>query len=599
MSLKTYQQKRSFARTPEPRGRVTAAKGRSFVVQKHAASHLHYDFRLEHGGVLWSWACPKGPSVDPAEKRLAVQVEDHPVDYGAFEGTIPEGQYGGGTVMLWDRGTWRCDDPDPEAAYQKGHLRFTLDGKKLHGGWHLVRMHGRESGGKPNWLLMKTKDKFARPGDADSLLERHAKSVKTSRTMDEIAGTQGQGRSAGRASGDSPSTKGSARATRAVSATAQTGRKSTKGNPNKTSRKKGSLVKATRTKRPRTKARANASRTATKSRTARKTKSDDSPGRPASLPREPEAQLATLVERPPEGPDWVHEMKFDGYRILTVVANGKARLVSRRGQNWTARMPEVAEVAASIRADSAVLDGEVVMLDEHGVSRFQLLQNAFGRKRAAASLRYYVFDLLYLDGHDVRSLPLIERKDLLRQILPRPAKNRAVVEWSDHATGKGQDFFREACRLGLEGIISKRVDAPYAPGRTGTWLKCKCHHEQEFVVAGYTDPQGARQGFGALLLGYYDRKELVYAGRVGTGFTDRTIRDLVPKLKQLVTAKTPFDRGARAASGKGVHWLRPELVAQIEFGDWTDDGLLRQPSFRGLRDDKPATKVKRERPRPR
>jgi bifunctional non-homologous end joining protein LigD len=257
----------------------------------------------------------------------------------------------------------------------------------------------------------------------------------------------------------------------------------------------------------------------------------------------------------------------------------------------------VAKAAAEVDAEAAVLDGEVVMLDEHGVSRFQLLQNAFGRARTAASLRYYVFDLLHLDGRDVTMLPLLERKELLRRIVPRTSKKHTVLEFSDHAAGHGDAFFREACRAGLEGIISKQTAAPYQAGRTGTWLKCKCHHEQEFVVAGYTDPGGSRQGFGSLLLGYFDKKQLVYAGRVGTGFTDRTIRDLTPILKRLETKANPFDRGAREASGKGVHWAQPKLVAQIEFGNWTDDGLLRQPSFQGLRDDKPATKVRRERPR--
>jgi bifunctional non-homologous end joining protein LigD len=620
VSLKTYRKKRRFTRTPEPRGRVAAAKGRSFVIQKHAASHLHYDIRLEHGGVLWSWACPKGPSLDPAEKRLAVQVEDHPVDYGGFEGTIPEGEYGGGTVMLWDRGTWTSEGLDPAAAYKKGHLNFTLDGKKLHGGWHLVRMHGRRSGDKPNWLLMKSKDEHARPGDAEGVLERHSKSVKTGRTMDEISrGTVGRaakrkpslkrkarethavssaannGRKrigrVGHAAHEKPSSKRTARTAHAVTSASHNGRKQSSPTKQKSPRKKGPAVKTTRAKRSRTKS----------PRTARTKSSDDSPGRPARLPTYPEAQLATLVERPPEGDDWVHELKFDGYRILAVVRDGRARLISRNGKDWTARMPDVAKAAAEIDAREAVLDGEVVMLDEHGVSRFQLLQNAFGRfhARVASSLHYYVFDLLDLDGRDLRSLPLLRRKSILERIVPRRAKKHRILEFSDHAVGSGAAFFREACRAGLEGIISKRIDSTYEGARTGTWLKSKCHHEQEFVVAGYTDPQGARAGFGSLLLGYFDRKQLVYAGRVGTGFTDKTIRTLTPQLKRLETRTAPFDRGAREASGKGVHWVEPKLVAQIEFGNWTDDGLLRQPSFQGLRDDKPAIQVKRERPRTR
>jgi bifunctional non-homologous end joining protein LigD len=581
MTLKQYHRKRRFQRTSEPRGRIASTKGRTFVVQKHAASHLHYDFRLELGGVLLSWACPKGPSLDPAEKRLAVHVEDHPVEYGGFEGTIPAGEYGGGTVMLWDRGTWQCDDSDPTAAYKKGHLRFTLEGEKLRGGWHLVRMHGRRSGDKENWLLMKAKDQFARPVDGEGVLTRHAKSVKTGRTMVEISA--GRSRSMGRAAPKKRTSRRSAREAHAVDVTARNGQKRT---PTKS--------KSTGAKRPRAKGSA-------ASRKRRKLNSDESAGRPAPMPKHPAAQLATLVANPPEGDDWVHELKFDGYRILAVVRNGSARLISRNGHDWTARMPEVAKAATEVDADEAVLDGEVVMLDRHGISRFQLLQNAFGRQatRAATSLHYYVFDLPYLDGRDLRSLPLIERKELLKTILPRRTKKKPGLEYSDHAVGSGAKFFREACRAGLEGIISKRIDAPYEGVRSGTWVKCKCHHEQEFVIAGYTDPGGARKGFGSLLLGYFDKKQLVYAGRVGTGFTDQTIRDLTPLLKKLETKTSPFDRGAREAAGKGVHWVEPKLVAQIEFGNWTDDGLLRQPSFQGLRDDKPASKVKRERPRPR
>jgi len=566
VTLKQYHQKRRFTRTPEPRGRVAGAKGRSFVVQKHAASHLHYDFRLEHQGVLLSWACPKGPSLDPAEKRLAVHVEDHPVDYGGFEGTIPAGEYGGGTVMLWDRGTWQCDDSDPAAAYKKGHLRFMLNGEKLRGGWHLMRMHGRRSGDKENWLLMKAKDKFARPGDGEGVLTRNPKSVKTNRTMDEITA----GRRVGRAAQKKPSPKRTAREARAVTAAAHAGRKQT-------------------------------SRAKHASRASPQKTSDDPPGRPARMPKHPAAQLATLVRRPPEGEGWVHELKFDGYRMLAIVRDGVARLISRNGQDWTSRMPAVAAAAAEIDAREAVLDGEVVVLDKHGISRFQLLQNALGRfrSRVATNAHYYVFDLLHLDGRDLKSLPLLERKAILRRILPRGSKKKRLLAFSDHVTGSGTAFFREACRAGLEGIISKRVDSPYEGSRAGTWVKSKCRHEQEFVVAGYTDPQGARSGFGSLLLGYFERTKFVYAGRVGTGFTDQTIKNLTPLLKRLEVKTAAFDRGAKESRGKGVHWVEPKLVAQIEFGNWTDDGLLRHPSFQGLRDDKPATQVKRERPRPR
>jgi bifunctional non-homologous end joining protein LigD len=520
MKLADYRAKRRFTATAEPRGRVAASKrGRSYVVQKHDASHLHYDLRLEHGGVLLSWALPKGPSLDPREKRLAVRVEDHPVEYGRFEGTIPAGQYGGGTVLLWDRGTWRPHG-DPDEGLRSGKLAFTLAGEKLAGDWTLVRM--RSAGGprrtaksKENWLLIKSRDAQARPASRGDVLKRQPLSVTTGRDLDEIAAGKAKRR-----------------------------RRETSNRP---------------------------------------------------PPRHPRAQLATLVAEPPTGDDWLHEIKFDGYRMLAVIDGGRVTLRSRNDQDWTRRMARLAEHLGRLPVRQAVLDGEVVVLDPRGVSRFQLLQNALGDPTRADELIYCVFDLLHLDGRDLRELPLSERKTLLRKLLPRRTRT-AAIRFSDHQSGHGDKILQAACRAGLEGVISKRRDAPYRPGRGRDWLKSKCGLEQELVIGGYTDPAGSRRGFGALLLGYYDGpRGLTYAGRVGTGFDDRTLKELAAKLKRLQRATTPFERGADAARGRGVHWVEPTLVAQVKFAEWTHEGLLRQASFVGLRLDKPAEKVVRER----
>jgi bifunctional non-homologous end joining protein LigD len=531
MPLTQYRRKRRFQRTAEPRGGTARRPGHSFVVQKHDASHLHYDFRLELDGVLLSWAVPKGPSLDWREKRLAVHVEDHPLEYADFEGTIPAGEYGGGTVLVWDRGEWQPHG-DPRADYRAGKLSFTLAGEKLRGDWTLVRMGGRARGkSKENWLLLKSRDKHARTSRRGDVLTQSPLSVKSGRDLDEIAA-------------------------------------------------------------------------ATPTRRAKRTRRRTPPppqaaalGKRSRLPKHPAVQLATLVSSPPEGDDWLHEIKFDGYRMSAVIANGKARFISRNGHDWTKRLASLVEPTADLPVRQAVLDGEVVVLDEHGVSRFQLLQNALGRTPGDAPLLYFVFDLTYFDGRDLTELALDERKRILRELIPRETP-KSRVRYSEHVIGSGKDCHDGACRAGLEGIISKRRTGKYRPGRSGDWLKSKCRLEQEFVVCGYTDPEGSRTGFGSLLLAYYDgRKGLTYAGRVGTGFTDQTLRQFAAKLKRLEQSQSPFDQGTRAAAGRGVHWIRPKLVAQIEFAEWTQDGLVRQAAFQGFRTDKPPEKVVRERPR--
>ena len=529
MSLREYKRKRHFNRTPEPAGKEGPQVGRSYVVQKHAASHLHYDFRLELDGVLKSWAVPKGPSVDPAVKRLAMQVEDHPVEYGSFEGTIPAGEYGGGTVMLWDQGEWEPVG-DPHEGYRAGKLKFKLHGQKLHGDWMLLRTgKGHSAKEQRQWLLFKERDDEARPAQDGDVLEEMPLSASTGRTLEDIA--------AGRA---------------------------------------GALkAKAKSQKKPHP-------RPAPKATDGK-------------FPSQVDVELATLVKEAPEGDDWLHEIKFDGYRILCQINEGQVEFISRNHKNWTGRFRFLVEAVKALPVKQAILDGEVVALRKDGVSDFQELQNAFRGQRADA-LYYYLFDLLYLDGEDLRTLPLDERKRRLAQLLK--VKNLPPrIRLSEHIEGNGRAFFKQACQMGLEGIISKRRDQPYEPGRNDTWLKVKCTQHDEFVIAGYTDPEGSRSSFGALLLGYYNKKrELVYAGKVGTGFDAHRLRDLLKQLESLQQKESPFSD--RKSAPAGVHWVGPKLVAQVAFGAWTRDGILRHASFQGLREDKPATEITRDKAKP-
>ena len=535
MGLEKYRRKRDFKRTPEPEGeREGRPAGRLYVIQKHAARNLHYDLRLEWGGVLKSWAVPKGPSLDPAQKRLAVHVEDHPVDYGGFEGIIPEGEYGGGTVLLWDRGDWEPEG-DPEKAYRRGRLSFRLHGEKLHGGWTLARMGGKAAGGGDNWLLVKRDDNEARPGENGGFLKEHHHSVLSGRNMEEIAAAR-----------DQVWRKGEA-----VTASA--------GEPIDPSSLPGA--------------------------------------HPASQPETVAPQLARLVSEVPRGEDWLHEIKFDGYRLIGALKNGSVRLWTRHGQDWTERFAPVARAIAALPVSQAIIDGEIVVLDPQGLSDFQSLQNVL-KGQGGGQLAYYLFDLVHCQGFDLSRTPLHARKELLRQLLTGvdPA---ALLRYSDHIRGEGERVFRHACRFALEGIVSKRADSPYQSKRSANWLKVKCLQRQEFVIGGYSEPAGSRTGFGALLVGYADEgKELVYAGKVGTGFSDQTLVHLARELHRRKSAKSPFRNPLRGREAREVHWVRPELVAEIEFSEWTQDGRLRHPSFKGLREDRPAAEIVRELPQP-
>lgn len=564
MSLTRYRQKRDFQKTAEPRGkavakkapRKTSARGRrgwSFCIQKHAASHLHYDFRLEIDGVLKSWAVPKGPSLDPDVKRLAMHVEDHPLEYGTFEGTIPQGEYGGGTVMLWDRGHWSQDE-DPAVAYRQGKLHFTLHGEKLRGEWVLVKRSGGRAAdrGKEPWFLFKVRDDEAVVGDEAGILEREPNSASTGRTMNEIAAGKG-------------------------------------GSRRWKSNRKSSRNSNAGTARP-----AEPQRPDPKLRKAALAELKDA--RQSAMPRTIKPQLATLVKAAPEGDAWLNEIKFDGYRMICHIDGRNVTFSSRNGLDWTGRVPHLVQAARGLGVGSAILDGEVVALEEDGSSSFQSLQNAFSENRAG-QLVYYVFDLLYLDGRSLVKAPLDERKRLLATVV---TNSQGPIRDAGYIVGQGPQFYEEICKRKLEGIISKRRDRPYTSGRSTDWVKVKCAQREEFVVGGFTPPTGSRVGFGALLLGYYDGEhQLRYAGRVGTGFSDRVLEDLHKRLARLEQSDSPFvDLRGRTGQARGVHWVKPTLVAQVTFGEWTRDGHLRHPAYLGLREDKAAKDVRRERPLP-
>ena len=493
--LERYREMRDFTATPEPRGRKLAAKRKQlrYYVQRHAATRLHYDFRLELEGVLKSWAVPKGPSLDPADKRLAVQTEDHPLDYGEFEGVIPEKQYGAGEVLLWDRGRWTPEDSDPLEALRKGRLHFRLEGEKLRGRWVLTRTRGAED--RPQWLLIKRRDEHADP--AIDITRERPESVKRA--------------------------------------------------PEKAKR-------------------------AAKS----------------ELPRFIAPMLATLVARPPAAGDWVYEVKYDGYRMLARLSGGEVRLFTRSGKDWTARLPYLAAAAAKLGLDETWLDGEIVVLEPDGRASFQRLQNAFdaGRDRDIA---YFVFDAPFLSGQDLRRLPLAERKKRLRTRL----KDGGAVRFSADLKGSAAEVLEQACKLGLEGLIGKQADSVYVSGRARSWIKLKCRPRQDYVIGGYTAPEGSRTGFGALLVGTYDAQgRLNYAGKVGTGFDERLLSSLTRRFAGLRRAEPPFADPPRE---KGVQWLRPALVAEVAYTERTREGLLRQASFVGLREDLPAKNVHDER----
>ncbi len=465
----------------------------AYVIQKHAARNLHYDFRLELDGVLLSWAVPKGPSLDPEDKRLAMHVEDHPLEYGGFEGAIPAEQYGGGTVMLWDRGTW-TPEGDPRAAYAKGHLKFDLDGTKLHGRWNLIRTGGSKysGNGKQAWLLIKEKDEHARSDGAAPIVLSAPDSVATGRGLDQIAKARNN---------------------------VWQSKLSVKANV-----KAGALKPVQRA-------------------TAKSVSSQPAGARRAALPALISPALTTLVQRPPEGAQWLSEIKYDGYRMVARIERGRARLYSRNGKEWTAALSSIAEALAALPVKSAWIDGEVCALDAQGRTSFQALQNALATPGSA--LTYFAFDVVYRDNYDLRKVPLTERKAVLREII---GKGKDLVRFGPEVSGAAAEFFQQACALGLEGIVCKRVDSSYGVGvRTRDWVKVKCTRRQEMVIGGYTEPQGARSGFGALLLGVYAEGKLLYAGKVGTGFNAKMLEATYPMLRRSSATRRHF-RIRRAGS---------------------------------------------------
>jgi bifunctional non-homologous end joining protein LigD len=530
MTLSQYHKKRDFSKTPEPHGHITHDPHRLFVIQKHAASHLHYDFRLELQGVLKSWAVPKGPSLDPKVKRLAMHVEDHPVEYGSFEGIIPKGQYGGGTVMLWDKGTWESLDANPTQAYEKGHLRFNLHAEKLKGRWDLIRFKDEK-----HWFLIKHKDDYAQSETEYNLTKELDKSVSSHYSMEEIAKNYEH----------IWSNEGLKKAPKK------------KTNTNE-------LIKTPTILLPE--------------------------GLCASpFPEFIAPQLATLVDKPPEGAQWLHEIKFDGYRILAFKKSNEVVLKSRNHKVWTQDLQSIADAVQALPFEHIILDGEVVVLDAEGRSDFQLLQNSIKHKSKPPFI-YFLFDLLYFDEFDLRELTLIERKSILKNVLNAQIP---LLHYSDHIVKDGQEMLEHSCNYSLEGIISKRLDSTYLSKRSKDWLKIKCLHRQEFVIGGYTPPKKSRSHFGSLFLGVYTQDgTLDFSGNVGTGFKESTLKDIHQQLIQNKSESNPFN--SKPPGSTRAHWVQPSLVCEVEFTEWTKDGHLRHPSFKGLRLDKKASEVVRE-----